>query len=363
MATSRMDRYVARAVVGAYGATLLFLFSMFVVLDLLLSMNSYMEAAKEENLSVMTLAGKLFNYYLLGLPLIYVSIAPFVTVIACMFALSRLMAANEVGPMIFTGRSIYRVLRPMLAAGLFSGLVMAATWQWVMPVVSGEHQNLEAELKGKDADVSVRRVTLRDRADVRRELYCERYRHGLQLMEGVTVCERGERPGDVVIITAGKAQWNPEEQDWDLVDGWREADNLKQRHHKLGMPGVSPKQIMDSAKLRKQTASMSYSELRELQRMRRGKADFVLAYHVHMTFPLANIVLLLLALPFAVQFERGRKIERVVMSIVVCAGYLVVDLTCQNLVYKGYLMPVVAAWTPTIVFGSLGVAVFSGTRT
>ena len=38
------------------------------------------------------------------------------------------------------------------------------------------------------------------------------------------------------------------------------------------------------------------------------------------------------------------------------------DLACQRLGQREWLHPIVAAWTPTIVFGSLGVVLFSSTR-
>ena len=89
----------------------------------------------------------------------------------------------------------------------------------------------------------------------------------------------------------------------------------------------------------------------------------MIAFHYRLTWPLANLVLLLLALPFAVHFERGSKIGRVILAIAICGGYLVVDLTCQNLGRQEYLHPIVASWTPTILFGSLGMVMFGGMRT
>ena len=82
------------------------------------------------------------------------------------------------------------------------------------------------------------------------------------------------------------------------------------------------------------------------------RRDFDLAFQSHFTFPLANLILLILALPFSLSFERGRRIERVVFAVAVCALYLVVDLTCQNLSRSGGLHPVFASWLPPIVFGA-----------
>lgn len=360
----RMDRYVASAVVGAYLAALLFLGMMFVVFDLLFEMDSYVGVANQEGTSLAQLAWMLTQYHLYNMPLVFVTIAPFVTVIACMFALSRLMAANEVGPMVFTGRSMFRVLLPMLSVSVISALSMGAIWQWVIPSVAEDKQALYAELTG--SEFKLERITLRSKDFGRRELYCGVYKHSQQLMQGVVLYDRGTSREDGVFIEAGSAQWNPTANDWELVDGRRitggvDNDEIK-RQDFLGMQGLTPSQVLDSGKTQRETAELSYTELGELMRLRPGKADYILSYHVHFTFPLANIILILLALPFAVSFERGRRIERVIFAIGICAGYLVVDLTCQNLAYKGLVHPVVAAWTPTIIFGSLGAVVFGSMR-
>ena len=65
----------------------------------------------------------------------------------------------------------------------------------------------------------------------------------------------------------------------------------------------------------RQSLELSYSQLLRLQELRPGRRDYVLSFHTHITFALANIVLLLLALPFAVNFERGSRIERIIMAV------------------------------------------------
>lgn len=362
----RLDRYVVLAVAGAYAAALLFLGAMFVMFDLLFNMSSYLGVAERTGISAFQLVMLLAEFHLLNLPLIFVTIAPFVSVIAAMFALSKLMASNEISPMLFTGRSLFRILTPMLSVALFSAIGMGLTWEWVIPNISLQHDRLQATLKGNEATLSS--ITVREKDNARTELYCREYVRDAQSMRGVLVYNRGSSPGDGIYLEATSAQWNPETEDWDLTNGWLIKGGggvMKDqvRKNTLGVRGITPKRLIDSVKAEKQTSGMSYSELLELIETRPGKPDFVLAYHLHFTFPLANLVLVLLALPFAVNFERGRRIERVVFAIVICAGYLVVDLICRNLAFDSYIHPVVAAWTPTILFGSLGAVVFGGMRT
>ena len=95
----------------------------------------------------------------------------------------------------------------------------------------------------------------------------------------------------------------------------------------------------ESADAEDEVVSAELSELREL---RPGRQDLVLAYHLHFTTPLACLILVLLTLTLAVQFERGSRIGRVIIAFFVCVAYLVVDLTCRSLGLQQFINPVVA---------------------
>ena len=118
----RLDRYVYRVVLGSYAAGLLFMTLLFSLMDLLVRLGDYVTKASEQGVETLELMGLLLHYYLLMLPVVFVSVAPFVSVIAGMFAVARLMGANEVVPMLFTGRSMLRILRPVLVVGSISAV-------------------------------------------------------------------------------------------------------------------------------------------------------------------------------------------------------------------------------------------------
>src|SRR5262249_31907930 len=130
----------------------------------------------------------------------------------------------------------------------------------------------------------------------------------------------------------------------------------------LGMPDWTPEVVRQRGQENIDCDLFSYDELLETRRARPNRVAVAMALHRHVTYPLANLILLMLALPFAIHFERGGRVERVLGAIGVCAAYLLFDLICQNLGHTGYLHPVVAAWSPTILFGSLGVMMFSSLR-
>lgn len=358
----RLDRYVTKTVMGSYGATLTFVVFLWIVLDLLLNMSKYLAVAREKDLGLFELLGMWAQYHLFSLPWVFVLVAPFVSVIACMFAVARMMAANEIVPMVFTGRSMLRVLRPCLVMALVSGGIMVLTWEVLLPPLSRHMEQLAGTLEEGEGTTDLESIVLFS-ADRQRRLMVDRYIPEQERAEGVVMMDLGSRPEDLSEVTAAACLWNPEKADWELVGGkWRSGQHTENRDW-LAMEGVTPRMLWLSGREAKTSSLLSYSELVDLIKLSPGRNDLVINLHYHLTWPIANLLLLLLALPFAVQFERGSKIGRIVLAILICGSYLVVDLTCQNLGRREYLHPVLAAWTPTILFGSLGTVMFGGIRT
>lgn len=356
----RIDRYVGRTVLEAYLGALVFMVFLSILVDMLMNMSRYLQIGEEYGISFLGLVGYLAEYYTVLMPFLFVTIAPFVTVIACMFAVSRLMSSNEIAPMIFTGRSLYRILHPVLLIAIASALLMAACWEEVIPRLAETKATQEYVLGSHD---EAKDVLLQSPANEGRHLRAEGYYHDQLRMEVVTLYDEGSLPGDVEITEADEAYWRPEQGDWELVRGILHRGEDSQPQKWLRGAAFTPELLWRSGKESKESAELSYTDLLELQELRPNSRSYVLAFHHHVTFPLANLVLLLLALPFALHFERGSRIGRVVFAIVICGGYLTVDLICQSLGQAGDVHPVVAAWIPTIFFTSLGVVFFSGIRT
>jgi len=271
------------------------------------------------------------------------------------------MSTNELAPMLFTGRSMSRVLAPVLAMGVFSGLTMAACWEFIIPGLADRAQESAAILD--DEVGGYERLVLRSLEQPGKELFCATYDHELEEIGGVILLDRGTAPGDSVLVEAQRGVWSPELGDWVLVNGTITAGQETRPIDRLGVRDLSPERLWQTAKDAKHSAELSYSDLIALRALKPARLDYILQFHRHITAPLANLVLLLLALPFAIHFERGRKIERVVYAIAICGGYLVLDLACQSLGLRGTIHPIVAAWVPPIVFGSLGLVMFGGMRT
>ncbi len=359
----RLDSYVTRIVLGSWFAALLFMVLLFTLIDILLGLGSYLDEAQQRGAGFGELLVDLGRYYALFQPVVFVTIAPFVTVIAGMFAVARLMSSNELVPMLFTGRSVLRVLRPLLATAVVATLAMMACWQWVVPVIAEPLQQAHAVLAGGAGEAAIPDVAVElPGGRGQRTLFIAEYHHAETRMVAPILVERGSAREDVVTVEGASAEWDAQLGDWRVESGRRHTPTSTRVVETLGVPEVTPDLLWRIGKEGRDTVALSYSDLQELQALRPQRRDFQLAFHSHLTFPLANLVLLLLALPLALHYERRRRIERVVFAVVLCGAYFITDLTCQNLGVT-MLHPVLAAWLPTILFGSFGIAFFGGIRT
>ncbi len=356
----RLDLYVGKIVLGAFLSALLFFLFLSVLVDLLNNLPRYAGRAAEEGLGGLGLAAYLAVYYVKLLPVLVTTVTPFATVIAGMFAVARLHGANEIVPMLFLGRSIHRVLAPVLWCGALGAILMVASWQWVVPHVGAALATNETFLRQGNAMQKF--LVLESHEEVSQYLYVREYDPTAKEMHDVRLLVQGVLASDASLVTARRGVWDEERGDWRLEDGRYDRRDGGRPQEWLGREDVSPEVLFQQSRATSDPETMSYTDLASLIEARPNRADARLALHRHVTYPLANLLLLLLALPMAVRYERGSRVDRVLAAIAMCGGYFLLDLVCQRLGQREWLHPVVAAWSPTLVFGSLGVVLFSGTR-
>ncbi|MCA8973475.1 MAG: LptF/LptG family permease [Planctomycetes bacterium] len=359
---SILDRYVGRIVLGSFAAGMVFFLCLMIIMDLLGNLPRYISRADDQGWSTFDLAVELVGYYLTLLPVLFVTVTPFVTVIACMFAVARIQNGNEIVPMLFVGRPMQRVLRPMLLLGFAAAFGMAGCWQWIVPHLSAALAESEGVLN-RGSEKQKHLVHEWVKGDSTYRLYIAEFVPSRSEMSGVNMLIEGVLVADNMLVTAAAARWDEARKDWQLQGGRCETERGWTPRGWLERPDLTPAALLQSSRENIQADTQSYTELAATMTLRPNRADVRLAFHRHITYPFANLILLLIALPLAVWFERGSRIERVLTAIALCGLYAMFDLVCQSLGQKGHLHPVVAAWSPTIVFGSLGAVLYGGMKT
>ena len=125
----------------------------------------------------------------------------------------------------------------------------------------------------------------------------------------------------------------------------------------------TPRDILLAIKGRDKPLELSFSEIDSLLRAEPNDRGYLTLLQYSITFPIANLLLLLVSLPLLLGRERGHQLEGLVGGFLMCVVYFAVDFVCRALGMEGTLSPLVSSWLPVLLFGSLGIALFESART
>ena len=126
-------------------------------------------------------------------------------------------------------------------------------------------------------------------------------------------------------------------------------------------------EMEDFIRIQKAVSSMSYRELMEYVARLEAAGFQVRTYLVELysklSFPLVNLVMVLVAIPFALQSPQGGRLFGIGLAIAIMAGYLVVHYVALAFARADLLPPLLAAWTANIIFLGIAAALLLRART
>ncbi len=366
-----LDRYVARQFAAAYLTMALVVVGLFLVVDLATHLDDYLEPDKQGNRHSPWMIGR---YYTLHLPFLYLQVAPFITLAAGLFTATRLERSREVLAALSAGISLRRLLVPVLMAGVMLGAFQGGLREYATRTIGFERDSLRLILDRGMPELVIQGVRFKDENGQLIELaaFLPAGRSGAGSAEPAeflgldAVRLVGER---WLHYEARRGVWvdDPEGGYWRLQGGWLEevdrAGGLRLPIEQLTDLFFTPQDVWTAWKGRENPLELSFREAADLSRRDPENVQVRTLQNYLVTFPLANLVLLLVGLPSLLLRERGRGAEGVGIGLVLCVGYFAADFVALTLGLQGQISPVLASWLPTLLFGSLGIVQFGSMRT
>ncbi|MBI4575062.1 MAG: LptF/LptG family permease [Planctomycetes bacterium] len=357
----RLDRYVLGAFLSAYLICGFAFLLLFVVVDAFAHLDDFLEAGE-------SVAAAIGEHYLVNLPLIFHRIAPALTLAGAMFALSRLRRNNELLPMLAAGIGLYRVLAPVFLAAAALSALMVLDQERLIPWVA---ERSRRALRYRTSDAVVPPVMV-DRAGS--VFWAARFRPASAEVESVEVTLAA--PGGALTVVARRGAWDAATGRWLLYEGRaieRDGDGNpvvdedgRARVRRFQGEEAYPLEVqVRPIDIEAQQAELYFLPFGQLveqwraQRLPRLRVQM----HQRLAYPLSNLVLLLLGLPFVFGRAGGSAFIGLALAVAIGFAYFFMDFFCGSLGAAGLLAPVTAAWLPTAFFSSLGLAVFDGVRT
>lgn len=361
------DRYLIRNFLIAWGVCTFSVFGLFIVIDGVTRIEQFMK--EEDPLPLVAL-----RYFAALLPVYFSQyIGPVLTLLAAMFSISSLNKGSELTPLRASGLSFGRILGSYFLMGLVAAVSMVVVQELVVPSLRDEIRIAKAYGRSKTAiqpDMIV--DSLFSMIEVDRYLPHER--------RGEDVVIHSRHPENSSVkesIRAREILWR---QPAGGTSFWLLRDGTIQRWDKSGAQVPNPGSEGESVFLQKfhemrlttdmrpidlessdrEIPYLSFSELRDQYKRRSHLKHLEVKLHQRFAFPLANLILLLLGLPFLLRTENRSIVVGIVLAIAVSTLYLITTYICADLGTKGQLPPMLAGWLPILFFGALGLTLFDG---
>jgi LPS export ABC transporter permease LptG/LPS export ABC transporter permease LptF len=359
--THILDRYLVREFLVFVGIGLAVAAALFVVIDLLQTLDRYLRV-KPPLIYIV-------EHFVYRLPAALHDGLPVVMLVATIFLFLALSRYHEFTAMKAAGISLYRVSAPILLMGLSVAVSAGLFQELFLPRLNELGEEVDrVKIRGQLPRHLQSRQRLWLRSADTRFFRVELLNPTTHDLYGVTVLEVDKQFRLLSRLDARRAHWTPD--GWELTDGAiREIVGLSNvETMPFGTTSLSMQEdIEEFTRIHKPIASMSYWELRDYVTRLEAAGFQVKKYLVELysklSFPLVNVVMVLVAIPFALQAPRGGRLFGIGLAIAIMAAYLVVHYVALAFARADLLPPLIAAWTANVIFLGIGTSLFLRART
>ena len=357
-----IDRYLIRMYLLLLGIGALVAAVLIAVVDLLQTLDRFLRL--KPTFSV------ILEHFLYRVPGELYKGLPMIVLIATVFLFLSLTRQRELDALKAAGVSLYRASLPiLLVAGVIS--ILAVVFQeTALPGINARAEEIDrVKIRGELPRHLQRQSQIWYRSSDTRFVHTTLLDPVGKSMEGLTVVEIGRNFRLVDRLDAHSAQWTP--AGWQLTEGVERRIGAQNRVTSDLFDSrlvVMPEHIDDFVRVQDAPDTMTFLELRayvaKLQAGGHQVGKYLVQLYSKLSFPLVDVIMALVAIPFALASPRsGGRAMGIGVAIVIAVGYWMVHSIALALAQADLLPPALAAWTANIVFAGIGAALFLSART
>lgn len=309
--------------------------------------------------------------YIYWLPETMFMILPAAVLFAAVFSVGGFTRHSEITAAKASGISFYRMIAPVfvgavLAAGL--GLVVGE----LSPITSSRRGELLGELTARGHNRSYF-VHPGDGGVVYKVGYLDATNG---LMDRVEIERPGQGPDyPTVVMTANSARWTPSADStsgfWLLSAGAMHVIPDSTTDIVYSFDSLQARQLretpFDLTEAQREPADLGYQELgRYIETLERAGGDaneLRVERALKIAIPVTCIIIALFGAPLATSTQRGGAAFGVAVSLGTTIIFLVMIQLTKAVGGGGLMNPELAAWTPSMIFGLMGLILLARVRT
>jgi LPS export ABC transporter permease LptF/LPS export ABC transporter permease LptG len=350
-----LDDYVLRD----FGMNLAMVVAAFLILLLVFTLFELLADILRNQVSPLVVAEYLLNVS----PYFLYNIAPLSVLLAVLITLGVMQRSNEITAIKTTGISIYRIITPLLVAAVIFAVALFFADQFYLPHANKRQDALRNLIKGKPAQTYLnpdRKWIFGQHSDI---YYYQLFDSDRDQFGRLAVFQFDPTTFQLTKrIYAERAHWEDSLQRWVCTQGW-ERD--------LRGPAIENYRNFDVAtfpvvnepptyfkKEVKQSSEMNYQELRryihDLQQSGFEVVRLRVQLEKKLAFPIITLVMAVLAIPFSLSSGRRGTVTGVAVAVGIAVVYWTVAGLFEAMGNISQLPPVLAAWSPDLIFALVG---------
>ncbi len=297
-------------------------------------------------------------YYPNYVPEIVRLTSPLALFLASIYLTGKLAQELQLAALQTSGVSLYRLMVPYLVVAV--GVTGFMFWfnGWVVPVTNDTVLAFEQQYVKEDtAPIDISDVHRQNRPG--QLVTVGYYDADDSVAINVSLQEFGGENRLVSRIDARRMEWVDSLGVWRLKDAteraFNAADRLTVRRRITRLDTLLNIYPRDFARTGRDVETMTIPVAADyVAALRRSGAGHLgrplVAYHTKFSYPLANLLLLIISVPLAAVRRRGGQAVRFGIALSVAFVYLALQKLTQPFGYSGDLSPLLTAWLPHAVF-------------
>jgi len=354
-----LDRYVFKEFWNIFVATALGFPILVDIIDLTDHLDKYMGCK--------VTTPKLLLSYVYWFPDTVFLVLPAAVLFATVFSIGTLTRHSEITAAKASGISFYRLIAPIFGGALLATLIGLALGE-LAPKTNTLRDSI---LSCGQQQSAAERYNFAYASEEGRVYKVGTLRVQTQSMDNVQIERRGNGPSYPSFITSARDAKYKKGRGWILSAGAMHLltgsttnvtfvfDSLRDRHLV-----ERPEELNASPKA---PTEMEFAELgRFIRAMERSGADvneLRVERMLKIAIPVTCLVILLFGAPLATSTQRGGAAYGIGISLATTVTFLIMIQMTKAIGGKGIITPELAAWLPSIVFGTVGAILFARVRT
>lgn len=355
------DSYMVRQFLATFGLVL----SSFIILSIIFSFFELIGDIFRNRTPLITVGDYLLNL----IPYMLYNLTPLCALLAVLITVGALSRSSELTAMKASGVSLYRLILPLLAIAAILAVSLFTFDELYLPAANRRQEALRSVIKGKPAQTFLRpdRKWISGQQDSvgepARIFYYQFFDPDKDVFANLTVFEF--EPNSFHLsrrIFAGAAHWDTHAKRWVLENGWQrtfQGDSIS---------SYEPFQISSFPEIReqpvyfkkdnRQSQEMNFGELNnyihDLQQSGFDTMRLRVQLNDKLAYPLVTLVMAIFAVPFALTMGKRGSLAGFATAIGMAIAYRVLASIFDAMGNVNALPPVIAAWSPDLLFAMAG---------